>query len=134
MSSHNHRHVLNVILHDGCERCAKHVKNGGLSLDATNWPAMWQRMLNVDGPSYAPREEDGQRYESRAEGQLGSRLYEMAVGLERYTALGYAAWWICHPAFIMAMPMSMAHYPDCDFDGFGATMRAIAADFAEGVR
>lgn len=128
---HNHKPAFNVILHDDCPRCEQHVTNGGLSLDQENFGALWQRMLNVEAPPYAPREteEPIQRYETKAESRLGSHFYKLALTLERYTALGYAAWWVASPSLVYAL--SFAHAYRHDYDGFGKAMKIVTNDVAE---
>jgi hypothetical protein len=74
-----------ALLFDYCEDCADKMKNLGVGLDVTRWPAMWRRMLVTEMPNTFrlrfPRERPG--YRSRNEADLGRQMYHMYIVLER---------------------------------------------------
>lgn len=81
---------------DGCPRCAEYVADLGVQFDAARFRAFWAKMLEV--------EIDGTGcYASKADKELGSRLYLVALQLERAFALDLRAFeaWATMPRSII---------------------------------
>lgn len=61
---------------DGCPRCEEYADELGLYFDQDRWRAFWKKMLAIEF-----RDEGG--YRSLLDKRLGSRLYLVALGLQR---------------------------------------------------
>lgn len=74
-----------AILYDGCPGCERHAAGSGLTLDGVTLARAWNRMLDVE-------RNDRDHYRSAAEGKLCSRLFEMALLMERHPGLRMNPW------------------------------------------
>lgn len=75
-----------TILYDGCEECEERAAagiQGVFALDTNNFWLLWQRMLRTDYGF----DNGADHYLTQAEAQLGSRLYNMAVLMERHMGI-----------------------------------------------
>jgi hypothetical protein len=72
-----------TILFDGCPECEERAQGiqGACELDATNFRVLWGRMISTEFG------EGDDRYRTHAEARLGSRLYNMAVLMERHLGI-----------------------------------------------
>lgn len=74
-----------AILFDNCPGCERHASGGGLTLDEATLARAWNLMLDVE-------RNDRDHFRTAAEGKLCSRLFEMALLMERHPGLRMNPW------------------------------------------
>lgn len=61
---------------DDCPRCYEYVEDNGIHFDPSQFRAFWRKMIEVEF-------NDIGGYESKADKELGTRLYQVTLSLQR---------------------------------------------------